>query len=148
MEVSEELWKDEALVVSGKKENLETWKARTYIKENIDEIRKAGTTVDELVEAFSWVNDDCQTQHPDGVIIQLCLDWAGKSTKEYDDLHKAALRVGCGVRVPELDDNGQFQTMKINTLKSKRFGQDGMPIVKVRYAVITKSKNKQCEGIY
>jgi hypothetical protein len=136
-EVADEIWGEKALAVFGTRRNHQTWKLRFHIKQHLKEFLEKGITAAEVCEWFCWQNDEGEIEHPDLAVAQLCLQYAGKTVKEYDEVRKAAIYAACGTRIPDLDDDGSVKQKR----KTRKVVDDQGQEVDEEYEKI------QCEGV-
>ncbi len=96
--VNPELWGDHAIKAFGTQRNHQEWKLRIEVKQNRENVH---FDVDELIERFSWTNDNGEKEYPRKWIAEKAVTgWQAFDDSECKKLHTAALSVDCGVWMP------------------------------------------------
>ncbi|KAE9366424.1 hypothetical protein N431DRAFT_472963 [Stipitochalara longipes BDJ] len=138
-----EILSDKAITALGTKQNLQELRMRTHIRDNLEKLKAAATSIDDLLEMFSWLDDEGHKQLPRRWIAEMGIEFGGKKVQEYEERYQAALYSGVGRFIPDAES-----TKPKKTKRKVVFLEDGTKMVKVRCNAITKTKKTKCAHRY
>jgi len=93
-----------ALAHFGSTRNMQEFRLRAFVKTNTSTLQATPITPESLMQNFSWINENGETEYPRRELATAALHYAlnnvGENDPEWKELNEAAEKISCGSSFP------------------------------------------------